>query len=90
MEDQNIKTYRVGNLVIKIDRSKCISCGTCAALAPNTFEMGEDLIAKVKDSGPYDDEATIKQAEGSCSGRAIMIETTQEPVAEESDIHQLQ
>lgn len=98
MEDQNIKTYKqnlkpsadgsvsgfkVGNLIIKIDRSKCISCGTCSALAPNTFEMDSDLIAKIKDHGPYDNEETIKSAQASCSGGAITIEVMQEAPRED-------
>ncbi|MDP3244853.1 MAG: ferredoxin [bacterium] len=27
---------------IKIDKEKCIGCGTCEALCPEIFQMGED------------------------------------------------
>ncbi len=74
MAEQDIQTYRVGNLVIKIDRSKCISCASCTAIAPQTFELDEDLTSKVKDQGPYDDEETIKQAVAGCVSEAITIE----------------
>lgn len=70
----NIKTYKVGDLTITIDRSKCISCGTCSAIAPKTFELDKDLISVVKDQGPYDDEKTIREAAESCCVEAITIE----------------
>ena len=37
---------------IKLEREKCISCGSCAALCPKYFEMSEDskshIIGSVK------------------------------------------
>lgn len=81
MADTGVKTCKVGNLIIKIDRSKCISCGTCSALAPNTFEMDNDLIAQVKENGPYDNHETIKLAQASCATGAIIIEETMVPEA---------
>ena len=32
---------------IKIDKSKCIGCGTCSALCPECFELGNNQKAKV-------------------------------------------
>lgn len=74
MPNSAIVSYRIGNVVIKIDRSKCISCASCTAVAPQTFELDEDLISKVKDHGPYDDEKIIKEAAGFCAVGGITIE----------------
>lgn len=76
MDDQNIKTYKVGNLIIKIDRSRCISCAACTSVAPKTFELDDELISVVKNEGPYDDESSIREAEAGCAGGAIVIEKT--------------
>lgn len=35
-------------VTVKVVREKCISCGACAARAPQIFEMGSDHIARVK------------------------------------------
>lgn len=78
MAKQNIRVYQVGKLKITIDRSKCISCGTCTALAPKTLELDDDLIAVVKEKNgtPYDSEKTIKELPDSCAGGAITVEVT--------------
>lgn len=58
---------------IKIDKEKCIGCGTCSALAGNTFDIGDDMKAKVlKEDG--DDDDTILQAAQSCPTLAIILE----------------
>ncbi len=57
---------------IKIDRQKCIGCGTCSALAPNTFEIDNDMKAKVKNPNG-NDEKTILQAAQSCPTEAIEL-----------------
>ena len=57
---------------IKIDKNKCIGCGTCILLASKTFKLGEDGKSEVIE--PHgDDEATIKQAIESCPVQAIEI-----------------
>jgi len=33
---------------LKIDPNKCIGCGTCVAMCPDVFEIGEDGKSKVK------------------------------------------
>ena len=59
---------------IKIDRKKCISCGLCASLAPKTFKMDKDLKSCVRESGPYDSPAKIKEAAQNCAVGAITVE----------------
>jgi len=58
---------------IKIDKNKCIGCGTCAALAPEVFELDENNKARVKNPAGTDEE-TIKLAADSCPVQAISIE----------------
>jgi ferredoxin len=93
MNGDDIKIYKVGNLTIKIDRSKCLSCGSCTAVAPNTFEIDDELISTVKAQGPldqrsqgsgrspgsYDEPEKIKEAAEGCSGGAITISTIEQP-----------
>ena len=55
---------------IKIDKDKCIGCGTCTVLAPKTFKLGNDSKIKVI-SPPGDEEEKIKEAIDSCPVEAI-------------------
>ena len=57
---------------IKIEESNCIGCGTCVALAANTFEMEGDLAVVKKEV--TDDEETIKMAAESCPTQVISLE----------------
>ena len=58
--------------MVKIDSKKCIGCGTCVALAPNTFKMnGEGKAEVVNETG--DSAETIKMAADSCPTQAILI-----------------
>ncbi|MBD3311753.1 MAG: ferredoxin [Candidatus Magasanikbacteria bacterium] len=58
---------------LKIDKTKCIGCGTCEILASKTFKVGEDGKGTVLPE-PHDDEEMIKQAIESCPLGAIEIE----------------
>lgn len=59
---------------ITINRKKCISCGSCTIIAPQTFELDKDLIGTVKEGGPLDNLKTIQEAADGCPGRAITLE----------------
>lgn len=55
---------------VKVDKEKCIGCGTCVVIAPKTFKLGDDGKSQViEPSG--DDETTIKEAVDSCPVDAI-------------------
>lgn len=58
---------------IKIDKTKCIGCGTCPALCEEVFEMGDDWKAKIKD-GANLNAPCIKDAKDACPVEAIEIE----------------
>ncbi len=57
---------------IKILRDKCISAGTCVAIAPDVFELDDEgkVILKNEDGA---DEQTIIDAAKSCPTQAIEI-----------------
>jgi ferredoxin len=58
---------------IKINREKCIGCGTCAALAPEAFKINGDFKAKVKE-GADPDSPAVRDAIKSCPVEAISVE----------------
>lgn len=57
---------------IKIDKNKCIGCGTCVAIAPKSFKLGDDGKSQVIEP-PKDDEAMIRNAVDSCPVVAIEL-----------------
>jgi len=59
---------------IEIDRDLCIGAGTCAVLAPNTFELDNELKAVLKNPGKKDSEEDILSAAKSCPVLAIILE----------------
>lgn len=52
---------------------QCIGCGTCAALAPNSFKINEEDRAEFIE-GSTDDAETINMAASSCPVQAIEVE----------------
>lgn len=58
---------------IKINKEKCLGCGACAALAPNTFIIGEEGKSIVKNQ-TGDNEELILQTAKSCPAEAIELE----------------
>jgi len=59
---------------IKIDRELCIGAGTCSVLAPNTFELDDELKAVLKKSDKKDSDQDILAAAKSCPTQAIILE----------------
>lgn len=49
---------------IKLEREKCIGCGSCSAICPKYFEMAEDGRSHVKGSTGADiEELEIQKVE---------------------------
>jgi len=57
------------NKMIKIDKNKCIGCGTCVSICPKVFEMDIDCKAKVKSQK---DILCVDEAIKSCFSNAII------------------
>jgi len=57
--------------ILKIDKDKCIGCGTCVSLYPDLFEMGADGKAQIIDSKKDIDESKVETIVASCPMAAI-------------------
>jgi ferredoxin len=57
---------------VSTDRDKCISAGTCVAIASKTFDLDEEGKVKVINA-TGDDDQTILDAAKSCPVGAIEI-----------------
>ncbi len=56
---------------VNVDKEKCIGCGTCVALCPQVFKMGDDGKAEVK-SKDFD-KCDVKNVAESCPVEAIKV-----------------
>ena len=58
--------------MLKINKEKCIGCGTCISLCPDAFELKEDGKSYVKGNVDFSaNKDCIKQAVESCPVGAI-------------------
>jgi ferredoxin len=58
-----------------VDRDACISCGLCATICPEVFEMDdEDIATVIADPVPAEHEDGAQEAADSCPTDAISIE----------------
>lgn len=59
---------------VQVDFGLCESNGLCEALAPETFELGDDDALRILDDRVSDDNVdTIERAVASCPRSAISI-----------------
>ena len=56
---------------VKVDNTKCIGCGACVAIAPETFDFDDDGLSKVINDAATED---ARSACESCPVEAIAIE----------------
>lgn len=65
---------------IKIDKKKCVGCGTCGVICPEVFELGEDGKARVKSQEFKDLKVQkIQEAVDSCPVGAIKLGKAETP-----------
>lgn len=57
---------------IEVKRDLCIGAATCVAIAPNVFELDDEMKAVIK-SPTGNDDNTIIEAAKSCPTLAIFI-----------------
>jgi ferredoxin len=57
---------------VEIDANVCIGSGTCEAIDPSVFEVGDDGVAVLVE-GAAADEETLRRAAESCPSGAIRI-----------------
>ena len=57
----------------KVDKEKCTGCGTCVALCPEVFVIGEDGKSEVKNPEGCE-ECDCQSAVESCPEDAITLE----------------
>jgi len=62
-------------MIAKVDRNKCIGCGSCEAICPEVFRMdGEGLAEVCANPVPAEAEEAAKEAAESCPVGAISLE----------------
>lgn len=60
---------------ITIDQDACISCGACAAVAPDLFEMNDENKSQAKKEDLTAEETTqAKEGAQTCPVQAIKVE----------------
>lgn len=57
------------HMTVKIvhDRPVCIGCGACAAVCPDSWEMGDDGKSHLKGSKPAGDKFTLDVPKAGCN-----------------------
>lgn len=58
---------------VRVDPTICVATGSCEAIAPTVFRVGEENVAEVLDPDSVD-EATLREATESCPVGAIILE----------------
>ena len=68
-----------GSLSISVDRDRCLGAGQCTFLAPEIFDIDDDMKVVVLDGDESDD--VIRAAAEACPNRVITLTepTTTEP-----------
>ena len=57
--------------MVKIDKEKCIGCGSCASVCEKVFEIGDDMKAHVKKGQEKSKLPCVKEAIDVCAVEAI-------------------
>ena len=62
----------MAKIKVKIDKEKCIGCGSCVAICPDYFAMEGDKAKVIQND--VNDNDCVKEAETSCPVVAITTE----------------
>ncbi len=57
---------------VVVDKTKCIGCGTCVAIAPQSFKLEGATVVALEPLG--DSEEQVKEAVDSCPVDALTVE----------------
>jgi ferredoxin len=71
-----VQAKQIGRYHVAVIRDKCISAGSCEAIAPKVFKLDEHDIAVVISQDGNDDETKLLAAQ-SCPTMAIVVTDTQ-------------
>lgn len=66
----------IGIYHVEVIREKCISAGSCVAIAPKVFELDEEDLAIVISQDGNDDQTKLLAAQ-SCPTHAVIVTNTQ-------------
>jgi len=58
---------------IAINRSKCIGCGSCAAVCQALFELGDDGLALVKGGETVGQESILEVDQPGCAKESAEV-----------------
>jgi len=58
---------------VVVDPERCVGSGTCEALAPAVFEVGDDGITHVLRAPGAADLAEVREAVGACPTQALTL-----------------
>ncbi len=71
-----VQSKQIGKYKVEVIRDKCIGAASCAAIAPEVFELDEENIAVVISQDGNDDDTKLLAAQ-SCPTAAIIVTDTQ-------------
>jgi len=63
----------VSFMKIKLERNKCIGCGSCVAVCDKYFEMGEDNLSNIKGGQMAGENMELEINEVGCAKEAAEI-----------------
>lgn len=78
LDFNQIKTKQekqIGKYKVEVIREKCISAGSCVAIAPKVFDLDESEIAVVLSQDGEDDDTKLLAAQ-SCPTMAVIVTDT--------------
>ncbi len=55
------------------EHSKCIGCGSCIAVCPKFFELGEDNLALIKNAQAVGENQELEVKDAGCAKEAVEI-----------------